>query len=157
MAFSLIKPAVPMAGAGKIRIRTVDSKAGWKILLSIPTVLMAKAKWFDPPSHLVVMIGDGPDAGKLQLVAETEETKGQGIKVAMMRRTCMLRLPVQEWMPQLAFDPEAIDEVAYSEGRMVLALPEWAWNKDRQRAIGIARRQDQADAAKRLTAKGPVK
>lgn len=152
MAFNLIKPATPMPGSGEIRIRTVKSKHGYKLMLSVPGTCMAKAKWFDPPAALLVEIGDGTDAGKLRLIEEDKDQKGQGIKVTVMKHTCLLRLPVQDWMPQMAFDPHKV-EAAYSDRQMILTLPQWAWNKDRQRAIEVARKQDRADSAKRLTHK----
>ncbi|MBT56210.1 MAG: hypothetical protein CMF72_22765 [Mameliella sp.] len=150
MGFKVIEP-VQASQSGIIKLRTKQTKAGWGLLLSIPTTCLIKAKWFDPPQALVAMFGDGEDQGKLRLLAETEATTGKGIKLAMMKRTAMIRLPRQDWMPEMDLSAEDI-EAAYAEGQIDLTLPEWAWSKERQRAIELARKHNRADAAKRLTA-----
>lgn len=147
MGFTAIEP-VNVAAPGVLTIRTVKSKAGWRLMLSIPSVCMIKAKWFNPPTTLLALIGDGSDAGKLLLKEEDKGQEGKGIKVTVMKHTCLMRLPIQDWMPQLEFEPAAVDPVVYGEKQIVLTLPEWAWNKDRQKAIEIVRKQKQAQDAR---------
>jgi hypothetical protein len=151
MAFSIIKP-MPLAKVGSIKLRSQKTGAGWRLVLSLPTTTMVKAKWFDIPASLVVMIGDGSDEGKLRITGEREATVGQGIKPTVLKHTVMLRLPPADWMPQ--FEENASDlRAAFGEGSIDLELPEWAWNKDRQKAIETVRRQNAAGAVtKRPTA-----
>ena len=149
MAFTPIKPvAVSLPHAIMARTIKADRKgSAWKLQISVPNTCMGKAKWFNAPERLMVLIGDGPDEGKLLIREEQGEEKG--IKVGHLKHTCMFRLPVQDWMPQMDIEPHEVKAV-YSDKQIILALPEWAWNKDRQRAIDVARRQKRADAAKRL-------
>ncbi|WP_420406934.1 hypothetical protein [Hoeflea sp.] len=148
MPFSPIKP-VAAAPVGSIKIRSQLRKTGWTLMLSIPVTLMAKARWFEIPERLIVGIGNGRDEGKLQIIGEANP--GTGIKPTVMKHTVIFRLPPLEWMPQ--FEKQQADLAAeYSEGGIVISLPEWAWSKDRQKAIETVARQQAASAAARPTA-----
>jgi hypothetical protein len=153
MAFTVLKPAPAAVAAGVPQVRTVKRKDGLILMLSIPTTGMAKAKWFTPPEKLVVMIGTGDDAGKLMLLEESNATAGHGIKVTVMKHTCLLRLPRQDWMPEIDFKPGEMAAL-YGDKEIRLTLPEWAWNKDRQKAIDLARRQSRPEAERKITGRG---
>ncbi|ASY68871.1 hypothetical protein [Sinorhizobium fredii] len=137
MGFSKIIPQAK-AKTGVFKIATVRMRetAAFRLQLSMPSALYTLH--FGAAARLNIEIGNGTDEGKLLLLPGSEGD----FKPTFMRQTVIIRLPELDWPPQFkmeADDPEY--RKADAVGGMLLTLPEWAWNKERQTSILKARQQ----------------
>lgn len=91
---------------------------------------------FGDAGKLTVKIGKGPDEGKMLLVADPQGA----FKPTFFKTAVIIRLPGLDFAP--AFEATAEDpETKKTADGLVITLPEWAWNKERQKAIALARDQ----------------
>lgn len=136
MGFSLIVPPAKVK-SGTFKIATVARQGGaYKLMMSIPSAIYTQH--FGKAERLMIHLGEGADQGKMLI-----EPAEKGLfKPTFLKHAVILRFPDLDWPPQFkidAADPEY--RKAAPEGGMLLTLPEWAWNKERQTSILKARQQ----------------
>lgn len=141
MAFTTIIP-VPKAQTGVFKISTFAMRKGGEFKLQISMPSAQFTQYFGAGAKLTVQIGSGPDEGKMQIIAD----EGGAFKPQMMKRAVILRFGVLDFVPQFAMVSEKPELRRIANGRgIVIDLPEWVWNKDRQTAIAKARAQVAAE------------
>lgn len=104
-------------------------------MLSIPSARYTAA--FGAAERLTIRIGNGPDKGKMLLAADADGA----FKPTFLKSTVILRLPELDFAPQFkaeAADPETRKS---ADGALIVTLPDWAWDPERQKAIVMARQQ----------------
>lgn len=144
MAFTLITPPAK-ATSGSFKISTVlfGKNGAWRLQITIPST--EYTKHFGASEKLDVLLGDGPDAGKMLLKANPEGL----FKPTGLKNCFVLRLPTGESVPQIDLSFEDPDRRANGSGELVVDLPAWAWEPGRwqeiQKARGIASRQNAAE------------
>jgi len=152
MTFSLIVPMAKVK-SGKLTISCNNRQGGaFRLMLSLPHPLWTVN--FGQAERCDVQIGQGTDAGKL-LVSRPLDSNGSGggghFKPTFFKTNILLRLPAMDWAPD--FKMAAIEaEHRQTRDGLLITLPDWAWNKERQRAIKSAR--DQVSRERQLEARG---
>jgi hypothetical protein len=139
MGFTTIIP-VPKAATGIFKISTVCMRKGgdFKLQISMPSAQFTN--YFGTAEKLTVQIGTGADQGKMQILCD-----GNGaFKPRLMKHAALIRFGVLDFVPQLQMlteKPEVRRVTVDAASGIVIDLPEWVWNKDRQEAIAKARGQ----------------
>ncbi|RAX42427.1 hypothetical protein [Rhizobium tropici] len=140
MAFQLIVPP-PKASKGAFRIATVQRGAHpFSLQISMPAA-MFHLQYGDHESF-DILIGEGPDKGKL-LIRPAENGH---FKPTRLKYTCVFRLPVTEWTPQIALSTDNPERRQTAEGALLVTLPDWVANwKDIQKAREQVSRERQLE------------
>ncbi|WP_411033817.1 hypothetical protein [Shinella sp. BYT-45] len=134
MAFETIIPQAK-ARTGVFKIMSVARQGGaFRLVLSMPSARYTAA--FGDAARLTVKIGKGSDAGKLLLVADAEGA----FKPTFLKTAVIVRFPELDFAPDFAAVAEDPETRRTADG-LVITLPEWAWNEERQKAIRKAREQ----------------
>lgn len=135
MAFQMIVPPHKVK-PGKLTISCNAMRSGpFKLMISIPHPIFTGC--FGAAEKVDLHWGSGADEGKLLINAPEG---GGHFKPPFLKHTVLIRMPPTEYTPDFkmaAFDPEHRQTPA----GLVIDLPEWAWNKERQKAIRAARAQ----------------
>lgn len=135
MAFSLIVPQHKIK-TGKLTVSSSAAPGGeFRLLLSLPHALWTVN--FGQADSCDIQIGEGTDAGKLLISAPD---RGGHFKPTFFKTNILIRLPRLDWMPDFKEKPFDPEHRQIKDG-LLITLPEWAWNKDRQKAMRLARAQ----------------
>lgn len=141
MAFETILPKTPVK-SGSFKIMSVARQGGaYRLVLSIPSTRWTLA--FGQAERLTVRIGSGADEGRMALIPDPDGA----FKPTFLKHAVILRLPELDFAPQ--FKAEAADPETKKtpEGALIVTLPEWAWNAERQKGILKARQQVERERA----------
>lgn len=134
MAFEIIK-AVPKKSKGVFKIMSTARQGGaFRLVISMPSAQYTGA--FGASERLTIKIGKGVDDGKMLLVADPEGA----FRPTFLKFAVIVRLPELDFAPQFAAETENPETQKATDG-LVIMLPEWAWNAERQKAISKAREQ----------------
>lgn len=134
MGFTALAPAVRVK-SGVFKVSTIKPRRDgdpWGLSVTVPSVEFAKR--FGTAATFNLLLGHGADEGKLMI----QPAEGGAFKPAALRNCFVFRLPASDTWPSGAFvadDPERVTR----DGALIVTLPEWAWNKERQKAIALAR------------------
>lgn len=132
MAFETIEPPAK-AKTGVFKIMSVARQGGaFRLVISMPSARYTAA--FGDAGTLTVKIGKGVDEGKMLLVADP----AGAFKPVFFKTAVIIRMPDLEFAPSFAANAEDPETKKTADG-LVISLPEWAWNKERQKAIALAR------------------
>lgn len=80
--------------------------------------------------------GEGASAGKLQI----SSSDAGHFKPSFLKHCVMIMLPPLDVAPDFKMEPGEVEHRQTPQG-MVIDMPEWAWNAERQTAIRLARNQ----------------
>ncbi len=129
MGFQLIVPP-PKAGKGVFRISTVQRGAHpFSLQISMPATMFHLQ--FGDVDRFDILIGEGSDKGKL-LISPAAEGH---FKPTRLKHTCVFRLPVTDWTPQIALSTDNPERRQQPGGGLLVVLPDWVANwKDIQKA-----------------------
>lgn len=146
MAFTLI--TLPEKNKpGTFRISTVQMRKAspWQLQICIPSAEFHLA--FGDAERFDVLLGTDEDAGKMLL----RPSEGGAFKPRFLKSAAVIRLPVMDNTPQIAFRGE--DPVRkVQDGQMIIELPAWAWEPGRWQQIRDARHiAGRQEAAEKLT------
>lgn len=119
------------AGPSKrnVSIRVYEKKNGTTVLLTLSSVVWAEA-FGSHDGDLKVLTGDGEDKGKILL---RPVAAGEGVKVASMKYSAMLRIPLPEfWQDVIAHeDGLAFEKIEVAGAScLVVTLPDWLHDAD---------------------------
>lgn len=147
MGFSLIVPPAKVK-TGKLTI-SCGGRAGGAFVLMIS---MPHSLWtlnFGDAERCDLKIGQGQDEGKMLITAPSDG--GGHFKPTFFKSNILLRLPPMDWSPDFKMKPIDPEHRQTKDG-LVISLPEWAWSKERQKAIRAAR--DQVARERQIEARG---
>lgn len=134
MSFETIVPQ-KKASTGVFKIMSVARQGGaFRLVLSMPSVRYSAA--FGDAGLLTIKIGKGPDEGKMPLAADP----AGAFKPSFFKTAVIIRLPTLDFAPPFENVAEEPETRKTADG-LVVTLPEWAWNAERQKAIAKAREQ----------------
>jgi hypothetical protein len=135
MAFSLIVPAHKVS-PGKLTV-SCNSMGGGPCRLQVSMPHLMFDTNFPKADKVDLLWGTGTDAGKLLITAPAG---GGHFKPTFLKHCVLLRLPPREDTPDFKMAPIDPEHRQTPDG-LVVMLPEWAWNKERQTAIRKAKEQ----------------
>lgn len=139
MPFKMIVPEYKVK-TGRFTVSCVAVRGGpFKLTLSMPHAMFVT--WFGDVEKINIHEGEGADIGKLLMAGDNESGH---FKPTFMKHTVIIRLPIRPWAPELAMAGQEVEYRQTKDGLLV-TLPEWAWNKERQTAIKLARQQVQKE------------
>lgn len=135
MPFAMLMPAHKVK-TGKLTVSCNQMRAGpFRLLISMPHPIYAAA--LGDAEMVDLHWGHGTDSGKLKI---TRTAGGGHFKPTFLKHTVLIRLPPSDAAPDFKMEPVDPEHRQVPDG-LVIELPEWAWNKERQKAIKLARQQ----------------
>lgn len=139
MGFALLKPAHKVK-TGKLIISCNNQRGGpFRLLISMPHFVFNGA--LGEAEAVDLHWGNGADEGKLLITAPDG---GGHFKPTFLKHAVIIRLPPSEDTPDFKMEPIDPEHRRTKDG-LLIDLPEWAWSKERQKAIKLARQQVQRE------------